>query len=119
MSRLTLVAAAGLALTASPCLAFTFMPAPVSNSGRSALAAPDAAHAAMASSASSMREAFMRNNGGFATGGTVQVLNAPISFGGAAAGIEATSQVTLVNGPGFVPLAAWPAAMPQVRLGHR
>ena len=53
--------AAGVALVASPCLAFTYSPAPVDTSGRSMLTDPDAN---LENTSSAMQDAYMRNNGG-------------------------------------------------------
>ncbi|MDR3472278.1 MAG: hypothetical protein P4M09_11395 [Devosia sp.] len=56
-----IMAAASLALMASPCLAFTVGAAPVDSSGRSMLGDPDAR---LESTTSQMQDAYIQNNGG-------------------------------------------------------
>ena len=74
------VAAAGLALLASPCLALTQSWAPpVDSSGQSMLADPDAA---LESTTSAMKEAYILNN--FESGAPVST--SPINSGAPAVG---------------------------------
>lgn len=78
--------AAGLALAASPCLAFTFSSAPVDRSGRSMMADPDAN---LESTTSAMQDAYIQNNGGGATNGVALLRNAPGDSAGPAANFGA------------------------------
>jgi hypothetical protein len=98
MSHLKIAtAAASLALIASPCLAFTFSPAPVDSSGRSMLADPDAR---LESTTSQMRDAYIQNNGGgsdaaavrFSGGAAGQASDPSANFGSILAGTPVSDQ---------------------------